>query len=132
MHASTTHTPFNVNGLRHPRIPSLIQSESGLRRGGTCSSKKCFGSCSSRITAHVDTFDADVDNVDNNEVDHSSSDDASALPNSGDDTDKFSIVNDHTIKGVDTIADEEKDLQAVRSKRTERNSNESAENFLLT
>ena len=31
MHASTTHTPFYVNGLHHPRIPALIQSDSGRR-----------------------------------------------------------------------------------------------------
>lgn len=24
VHASTTHTPFFVNGLRHPRLPSLL------------------------------------------------------------------------------------------------------------
>ena len=31
LHASKTHTPFYVNGLRHPRIPVLIQSDSELR-----------------------------------------------------------------------------------------------------
>ena len=29
VHASTTHTPFYVNGLRHPGIIALIQSDSG-------------------------------------------------------------------------------------------------------
>ena len=65
-------------------------------------------------------------------MDLSSIDDAAALPGSDDDTDKFSIVNDHTSEGVDTLAEEEKDLLAVRTKRTERHNNESAENFLLT
>ena len=31
VHASTTHTSFYVNGLRHPRIPALIHSDSELR-----------------------------------------------------------------------------------------------------
>jgi hypothetical protein len=34
VHASTTHTPFYVNGLRHPRIPALLESESSLRGEG--------------------------------------------------------------------------------------------------
>ena len=39
VHASTTHTPLYVNGLRHPRIPVIIQSDSGLRGEGLARSK---------------------------------------------------------------------------------------------
>ena len=34
VHASTTHTPFYVNGLRHPRLPSLLGGEPPLSGGG--------------------------------------------------------------------------------------------------
>ena len=34
VHASTTHTPFFVNGLRHPRIPALLECDSGSRGEG--------------------------------------------------------------------------------------------------
>ena len=93
---------------------------------------KSFASCSSRINARIDTFEADVDNVDIDVVDLSSNDDVAALPYSDEDTEKLSIVNDHTSEGVDTLADEKKDLQAVRTKRTERHNNESAERIMLT
>jgi hypothetical protein len=33
VHASTTHTPFDVNGLHHPRVLSFIGGEP-LRSGG--------------------------------------------------------------------------------------------------
>ena len=39
VHASTTHTPFYVNGLNHPRIPALIHSDSGLRGEGLTRAK---------------------------------------------------------------------------------------------
>ena len=44
----------------------------------------------------------------------------------------FSIVNDYISEEEDNLAEEKKTLLAVRKKRTERQSNESAENFLLT
>ena len=31
VHASTTHTPFFVNGLRHPRLPTQLKGSSSLR-----------------------------------------------------------------------------------------------------
>ena len=31
VHASTTHTPFFVNGLRHPRLPAHLECDSGYR-----------------------------------------------------------------------------------------------------
>uniref|UniRef100_A0AAV1TLM7 Integrase catalytic domain-containing protein n=1 Tax=Peronospora matthiolae TaxID=2874970 RepID=A0AAV1TLM7_9STRA len=34
VHASTTHTPFFVNGLRHPRAPAFLECDSSLRGGG--------------------------------------------------------------------------------------------------
>ena len=34
VHASTTHTPFFVNGLRHPRLPTQLEGSSSLRGGG--------------------------------------------------------------------------------------------------
>jgi hypothetical protein len=50
VHASTSHTPFYVNGLRHPRIPPLLESESSLREGGSRLSDR-----SSSADAEVDT-----------------------------------------------------------------------------
>ena len=34
VHASTTHTPFFVNGLRHPRLPTFLECNSSLRGEG--------------------------------------------------------------------------------------------------
>uniref|UniRef100_A0AAV1TLG8 Integrase catalytic domain-containing protein n=1 Tax=Peronospora matthiolae TaxID=2874970 RepID=A0AAV1TLG8_9STRA len=34
VHASTTHTPFFVNGLRHPRVPAFFEFDSNLEGGG--------------------------------------------------------------------------------------------------
>ena len=47
--ASTQHTPFSVNGLHHPRLPTLSECDSWIRRGGNRSSKNRSGSCSSRF-----------------------------------------------------------------------------------
>ena len=63
VHASTSHTPFFVNGLRHPRLPAHLESDSYIRGGGTRSSKNRSGSCSSRANDDVATYDADVDNI---------------------------------------------------------------------
>uniref|UniRef100_A0AAV1T9N2 Reverse transcriptase domain-containing protein n=1 Tax=Peronospora matthiolae TaxID=2874970 RepID=A0AAV1T9N2_9STRA len=73
VHASTTHTPFYVNGLRHPRVPTLLECNSGLRGGGTRASKNQFGSRSSRSDEEVIAFDADIDNIDIEEDDASES-----------------------------------------------------------
>ena len=132
MHASTTHTLFYVNGLHHPRIPALIQSDYGLRGGVTRSDKNRFSSCSSRIIVHADTFDDDVDNVDIDAIGISSKNDAAAISDSDDDAEHFSIVNEYASGQVETFAEEEKNLLAARTKRTGRHNNESAENFLLT
>ena len=133
VHASTTHTPFYVNGLRHPRVPTLIECNSWIRGGGTRSSKNRFGSCSSRVDANVVTYDADVDQVDIDEESHFNNSD-NAIIDSDDDDDAgiFSIVNDSSSEEDENLAEEEKTLLAVRTKRTDIQNKESAENFLLT
>uniref|UniRef100_A0AAV1U3R5 Reverse transcriptase n=1 Tax=Peronospora matthiolae TaxID=2874970 RepID=A0AAV1U3R5_9STRA len=73
VHASTTHTPFYVNGLRHPRVPTLLECNSGLKEGGTRASKDRIGSRSSRSDEEVIAFDADIDNIDIEEDDASES-----------------------------------------------------------
>ena len=85
-----------------------------------------------RITAHVNTFYSDVDNVDVDEVNLSSSADASASLVNDVDTGTFRIVNDHIIEGFDTYADEEKALLADGTKRNKRHGNELEEKPLLT
>ena len=42
VHASTTHTPFFVNGLRHPRLPAFLECDSRLRGGGDSLEQKPF------------------------------------------------------------------------------------------
>ena len=100
--------------------------------GGDRSSKNRFGSCSSRIIAHTDTFDLDVDIVDINEVDLSSSNDAAATSYTDDDCGLFSIVKDYASEEEKDIAEEENNLLAVRTKRTESHNDDSVDNFLLT
>uniref|UniRef100_A0AAV1T3U5 Integrase catalytic domain-containing protein n=1 Tax=Peronospora matthiolae TaxID=2874970 RepID=A0AAV1T3U5_9STRA len=80
VHASTTHTPFYVNGLRHPRVPTLLE-------------------CNSEVIA----FDADIDNIDIEEDDASESEEA--------------------------LTEENTDVAAVHSQRTE--ANEPADEFIL-
>uniref|UniRef100_A0AAV1TWR8 Reverse transcriptase domain-containing protein n=1 Tax=Peronospora matthiolae TaxID=2874970 RepID=A0AAV1TWR8_9STRA len=76
VHASTTQTPFYVHGLRHPRVPTLLESNSGLRGGGTRASKNRFGSRSSRSDEEFIAFDADIDNIDFEEDDASDGEEA--------------------------------------------------------
>ena len=49
VHASTTHTTFFVNGLRHPCLPTHLECDSSSRKGGARSSKNRSSSCSSRV-----------------------------------------------------------------------------------
>uniref|UniRef100_A0AAV1T2C2 Integrase catalytic domain-containing protein n=1 Tax=Peronospora matthiolae TaxID=2874970 RepID=A0AAV1T2C2_9STRA len=103
VHASTTHTPFYVNGLRHPRVPTLLECNSGLRGGGTRASKNRIGSRSSRSDEEVIAFDADIDNID--------------------------IEEDDASESAEALTEEKVDVAAVRSQRTE--ANESADEFIL-
>ena len=124
--------------------------------GGTRSSKKHFGSCSSRVDEVASTGDTNADIIDIDEEDlYSNSDDAITDSDEDDDAGIFSIVNDYTSEDDDTLAEEdtskdevtltdeatsedavtlaeeEKNLLAVRVKRTDINKTESAEEFLL-
>uniref|UniRef100_A0AAV1UII4 Integrase catalytic domain-containing protein n=1 Tax=Peronospora matthiolae TaxID=2874970 RepID=A0AAV1UII4_9STRA len=103
VHASTTHTPFYVNGLRHPRVPTLLESNSGLRGGGTRASKNQIGSRSSRSDEEVIAFDADIDNID--------------------------IEEDDASESAEALTEEKVDVAAVRSQHTE--ANESSDDFIL-
>ena len=76
VHASTTHTPFFVNGLRHPRLLTFLECNSSLRGGGTHSSERQVGSHSSRTDHEVTTYDADVDHIDFSEEEECKSEDA--------------------------------------------------------
>ena len=63
-------------------------------------------------------FDADVDNVDIEEVELSSSDDAAGSSDNDDDAGIFSIVNEYSSGEDDNLAEIEKNFFAVRTKRT--------------
>ena len=131
VHASTQHTPFFVNGLRHPRLPAQLERGSSLRGGWNRMSRNRSGSCSSRVDIIDDANDADVDLIDIEEGNHSNSDDTIAALGNGDDSGIASIANHHTSEDEDTLAEEENDLLAVRTGRTESSRNVSAEAFLL-
>ena len=75
VHASTTHTPFFVNGLRHPRLPTHLECDTNSRGGGIRSSKNRSVSCSSRVEVIDDANVADVDQIDIEADDLSDSDD---------------------------------------------------------
>ena len=94
VHVSTTHTPFFVNGLHHPRLPAHLVCDSNSR-GRVRSSKNRSGSCLSRVKVIDDANVADVDQIDI-EADYlSNSDDTIADPDEDDDAGIFSIANDH-------------------------------------
>ena len=131
VHASTKHTPFYVNGLRHPRISALLDCDSSSRRGGTHSSRKRSGSCSSPIDETVNAKDSDVDLIDIDE--HRSSNSNDAIVDSDDDAGIFSIANDYASESDDALTDEETHISAVRTGRTvNKNIVKSADDFLLT
>uniref|UniRef100_A0AAV1VC13 Chromo domain-containing protein n=1 Tax=Peronospora matthiolae TaxID=2874970 RepID=A0AAV1VC13_9STRA len=116
VHASTTHTPFYVNGLRHPRVPNLLACNSGLRGGETRASKSQFGSRSSRSDEEVIAFDADIDHIDIEADDASKS--AEAL-----------TEEDDPSESAEALTEEKIDVAAVRSQHTE--ANESSDEFIL-
>ena len=122
VHASTTHTPFFVNGLRHPRLPTFLECDSSL--GGTHSSDRQSVYHSSRADNAVATFDADVDHIGFGEEDESKSEDALT----GHDTDQISIT---PSAFKDTLTEATSDLATVRSKSTADLDNESADESRL-
>ena len=69
---------------------ALIQSDSNVKGSHQKSRLKSF---SSRSSSHADTFDSAVDHFDVEDDELSSSEVAAALPDSGDDADRFNIVN---------------------------------------
>ena len=119
VHASTTYTPFFVDSLRYPRLPTLLECDSWLRGVRTRSRKKRSGSCSSRVDANVITYDADVDQVYIEEDGHLNiSDDAIIESDDDDDAGIFSIANDYSSEDDDTIADEQKEERTLSAVRT--------------
>uniref|UniRef100_A0AAV1TYP8 Integrase catalytic domain-containing protein n=1 Tax=Peronospora matthiolae TaxID=2874970 RepID=A0AAV1TYP8_9STRA len=120
VHASTTHTLFFVNGLRHPRVPAFLGCDSSLRGAGlNRSNKNRSGSCLSPVDNGGDVIDADVDAID---IDVDDDDDAGI----------FSISNNCHSEDDDAITGEDNVLSAVHTKRTAVDKNESAAEFLLT
>uniref|UniRef100_A0AAV1TZL7 Reverse transcriptase domain-containing protein n=1 Tax=Peronospora matthiolae TaxID=2874970 RepID=A0AAV1TZL7_9STRA len=113
VHASTTHTPFYVNGLRHPRVPTLLECNSGLGGEGTRASKIGFVS---RSDEEVIAFDADIDNIDIEEDDASES--AEALTEDND-----------PCESAEALTEEKVVVAAVSSQHTE--ANESSDEFIL-
>ena len=63
-HASTTHTTIYVNGLRNPRIPSMIQSDHGIRGKGLAREKTVMDLARpvSMFTPSI-SFDVGAENV---------------------------------------------------------------------
>ena len=50
-HASTQHTPFFVNGLRHPRLPTLLECDALIREEGLARAKTVLA-----LARHVSTL----------------------------------------------------------------------------
>ena len=103
--------------------------------GGTRSSKNLFGSCLSRVDANVVTYDADIDQVEEEEEVHLNKCDGVIITSDDDDdAGSFSIANDYSSKNDDTLANEQKEemnLSAARTRRTGQNKISSAEGFML-
>ena len=76
VHASTTHTPFFVNGMRHPRLLTFLECNSSLRGGGNHSSERQLGSHLSCTDREVTMYDADIDHSDFGEEEESNTDGA--------------------------------------------------------
>uniref|UniRef100_A0AAV1TJB7 Integrase catalytic domain-containing protein n=1 Tax=Peronospora matthiolae TaxID=2874970 RepID=A0AAV1TJB7_9STRA len=97
VHASTMHTPFFVNGQRHPRLPAFLKCDSSLRGGVDSLEKNRPGSCSSPVDNGVDVMDGDVDAID---IDDDDDDDAGI----------FSIANDRQSEDDDALTGEDNSL----------------------
>uniref|UniRef100_A0AAV1UYE9 Reverse transcriptase domain-containing protein n=1 Tax=Peronospora matthiolae TaxID=2874970 RepID=A0AAV1UYE9_9STRA len=102
VHASTTHTPFYVNGLRYPRVPTLLECNSGLRGEGLARAKPIWFKLSSRSDEEVIAFDANIDNID--------------------------IEEDDASESAEALTEEKADVAVVHSQRTE--ANESSDEFI--
>uniref|UniRef100_A0AAV1UHK7 Reverse transcriptase domain-containing protein n=1 Tax=Peronospora matthiolae TaxID=2874970 RepID=A0AAV1UHK7_9STRA len=103
VHASTTHTPFYVNGLRHPRVPTLLE--------------------------YVIAFDADIDNIDVEEVDSSESAEALTEDDDASESAEALTEEDDPSESAEALTEEKVDVAAVRSQHTE--ANESSDEFIL-
>uniref|UniRef100_A0AAV1VCG2 Integrase catalytic domain-containing protein n=1 Tax=Peronospora matthiolae TaxID=2874970 RepID=A0AAV1VCG2_9STRA len=103
VHASTTHTPFYVNDLRHPRVPTLLE--------------------------YVIAFDADIDNIDVEEVDSSESAEALTEEDDASESAKTLTEEDDPSESAEALTEEKVDVAAVRSQHTE--ANESSDEFIL-
>uniref|UniRef100_A0AAV1UGY7 Integrase catalytic domain-containing protein n=1 Tax=Peronospora matthiolae TaxID=2874970 RepID=A0AAV1UGY7_9STRA len=121
VHASTTHTPFFVNGLRHPRVPAFLECDSRSRgEGWNRSSKNRSGSCSSPVDNGVDVMDADVDGIDV-DVDGIDVDGIDVDDDDDDDAGIFSIANDCHGEDDEALTGEDNVLLALHTKRTRMN-----------
>ena len=60
VHASMSHTPFFVNGLRHPRVPIRLGGEPSLSGGGTHSLNGSNAKATHASTALVDDAMSDI------------------------------------------------------------------------
>ena len=94
----------------------LIQGGEGFARA-----KNCSGSFSSRVEVIDVANIAEVDQIDIEADDLSNSDDTIADPDEDDDAGIFSIANDYNSEEENTLDEEEDDLLAVRTRRTETN-----------
>uniref|UniRef100_A0AAV1UXT3 Integrase catalytic domain-containing protein n=1 Tax=Peronospora matthiolae TaxID=2874970 RepID=A0AAV1UXT3_9STRA len=129
VHASTTHTPFYVNGLRHPRVPTLLECDSGLRGGETCASKNRFVSRSSRSDKKIIAFDADIDNIDIEEDDASESAEALTEEDDPSESEEALTEDNDPSESAEALTEEKVVVAAVRSQHTE--ANESSDEFIL-
>ena len=132
VHASTTHTPFFVNGLRHPRLPSLLGPVSSLTGGGT---RESDGPRSSAVDQPVDDLAAE-ESDDDDAFEEERTEEPYAVDDAGDALDTLGHDHEDHVSlesGNDALNDEmEVDLAAVRESRTAIKATESATEFLLT
>uniref|UniRef100_A0AAV1UQ11 Integrase catalytic domain-containing protein n=1 Tax=Peronospora matthiolae TaxID=2874970 RepID=A0AAV1UQ11_9STRA len=116
VHASTTHTTFFVNSLRHPRLPAFLECDSSLSGWGTLLNVCQSGSCSSHVDNGVDMMEAHIDFIVTDDDDD-------------DDAGIFSIANDCHNEDEDALTDKDNVISAVHTKRTAVDKDESAEGF---
>ena len=78
VHAFIAHTPFCVHGFLHPRVLALIQSNYGIRKRRNASRKNVLAFDDHVLPYTPIMFNANVDNVNIEEDELSSSTDAAA------------------------------------------------------